>query len=275
MSFIDARKFKEKFSLEKIGPNQYITADRSIEFRPEFTEGFKFNPPDLPYMINRSSYYLAHYLRHLYAINRLSVSNGIVVDFGCGEAFDRSLIHKGTYIGRTHYVVIDAHYPSLKKAAEIKHGSFLLIHDHIVGDATYINDETIDLVIALDIIEHMDEKQGDAFLEGIHRILKPGGKLVLSTPNVGPGEVNRDFHVREYSLEEIMVKLSGHFVVSKVVGWNGSEKGSIEKFFTEEDRAVFNRLKGYVKPALLRQVFVGMYPELASNVIYDCIKTSS
>jgi SAM-dependent methyltransferase len=48
---------------------------------------------------------------------------------------------------------------------------------------TPIQDETFDMVTALDIYEHVEEL--DYLQEEIHRILKPGGFLVLITPNLG------------------------------------------------------------------------------------------
>lgn len=45
-----------------------------------------------------------------------------------------------------------------------------------------IKSKSADLVIALEIIEHLYDT--DFFLSEIHRILKPGGLLILSTPNL-------------------------------------------------------------------------------------------
>jgi 2-polyprenyl-3-methyl-5-hydroxy-6-metoxy-1,4-benzoquinol methylase len=40
-----------------------------------------------------------------------------------------------------------------------------------------------DFVLALEIIEHMSEQQGKTLLEGIRRVMRPVGTLVISTPN--------------------------------------------------------------------------------------------
>lgn len=52
-----------------------------------------------------------------------------------------------------------------------------------MGDATCISfpDATFDAVVSLDVIEHIkDDKQ---FLSEFFRILKPGGRFLLGTPN--------------------------------------------------------------------------------------------
>lgn len=41
-------------------------------------------------------------------------------------------------------------------------------------------DDSVDVVAAFNVIEHMDEPQ--AFLESVKRVLRPGGALVLETP---------------------------------------------------------------------------------------------
>jgi dolichyl-phosphate beta-glucosyltransferase len=54
-----------------------------------------------------------------------------------------------------------------------------LEHGHLpAGNAT------ADVVILTDVIEHLDHQQSDILLQEIVRTLKPGGRLLLTTPNV-------------------------------------------------------------------------------------------
>jgi 2-polyprenyl-3-methyl-5-hydroxy-6-metoxy-1,4-benzoquinol methylase len=43
--------------------------------------------------------------------------------------------------------------------------------------------DSFDLIVALDVIEHIEPAQTVAFLQACQRILKPGGRLVLRFPN--------------------------------------------------------------------------------------------
>jgi len=43
--------------------------------------------------------------------------------------------------------------------------------------------DTCSLIIALDIIEHFRKSEILEFLDGCYRVLKPGGRLILQTPN--------------------------------------------------------------------------------------------
>ena len=65
-------------------------------------------------------------------------------------------------------------------------------------------DSSLDTVLFLEVLEHLEDDAGA--LRNIARILRPGGKLVLSVP-VPPGEIDADEfgHKREgYSLPEIL-----------------------------------------------------------------------
>jgi predicted SAM-dependent methyltransferase len=46
------------------------------------------------------------------------------------------------------------------------------------------NDQTFDYVFSEHLIEHLEYQDGERFLRECHRILKPGGKTRLSTPNL-------------------------------------------------------------------------------------------
>jgi SAM-dependent methyltransferase len=47
------------------------------------------------------------------------------------------------------------------------------------------HESSFDLLTALDLIEHLTRGEALRFLERCHRALKPGGRLILQTPNAG------------------------------------------------------------------------------------------
>lgn len=80
------------------------------------------------------------------------------------------------------------------------------------ADATSlpVADETVDLVTALDVLEHLEDDHRAA--AEIHRVLRPGGRVVVTVPvdprlwsahDVAVG------HVRRYRREELLDVLSG------------------------------------------------------------------
>jgi SAM-dependent methyltransferase len=85
-------------------------------------------------------------------------------------------------------------------------------------------DATYDVYISFETIEHLDDDE--AFLAEAVRVLRPGGLMLLSTPNrrvLDPGTSIHDrpfnrYHVREYAREELESKLRSRFAS---VEWYG------------------------------------------------------
>lgn len=97
-----------------------------------------------------------------------------VLDVGCGSCSPLAKIKKTFYS-----VGFDAYEPSIKKSKKIK------IHDkYKLGDVKSINNsfksKSFDAVVALDIIEHLNRKEGLNLLENIEKIAKK--KIIILTP---------------------------------------------------------------------------------------------
>lgn len=85
------------------------------------------------------------------------------------------------------------------------------------GTQLPVDDASFDLCVSLETIEHIDDDR--AFVRELRRALKPGGMLILSTPNrtlTNPGRPitarpYNPFHLREYSRDELDELLAPHF----------------------------------------------------------------
>ena len=95
--------------------------------------------------------------------------SGSVLDIGCGAQIYRELVPAGVrYFGidtidakaRFGYEMTDTHYFS--------------------GDDWGIEDETFDMAIATEVLEHIQDPA--AFLCRVHQCLRPGGRLLLTVP---------------------------------------------------------------------------------------------
>jgi ubiquinone/menaquinone biosynthesis C-methylase UbiE len=75
----------------------------------------------------------------------------------------------------------------------------------VVGDCTDLSafdDASFDVVFASNLLEHLERPAASALLAGAHRVLRPGGRLVLVQPNfrLNPGGYFDDFtHVAIYT----------------------------------------------------------------------------
>lgn len=56
-------------------------------------------------------------------------------------------------------------------------------HQTEATDLSFLADESTDLVFASNLLEHLERSQAEAVVREAHRILKPGGRLILIQPN--------------------------------------------------------------------------------------------
>jgi SAM-dependent methyltransferase len=70
-------------------------------------------------------------------------------------------------------------------------------------------DDSFDMVVCFEVIEHVD-RQRDA-LDQLKRVLRPGGVLLISSPNRDVYPPGNEHHVREYRPEELRAELEERF----------------------------------------------------------------
>lgn len=84
-------------------------------------------------------------------------------------------------IGRT----VSALKPKSMTAIEIDvraHNTLHKIYDLVVTDLESLQNQAFDWIVALDILEHLPNPE--EYLKALRRLLAPGGKILLSVPNV-------------------------------------------------------------------------------------------
>ncbi|AKU16501.1 class I SAM-dependent methyltransferase [Luteipulveratus mongoliensis] len=84
-----------------------------------------------------------------------------------------------------------------------------------------INDGSLDLVVAYDVLEHLEDD--DRAVEEIHRCLRPGGAFLISVPadpRLWSAHDEAVGHVRRYTRPELIGLLERHgFEIDSVVSW--------------------------------------------------------
>src|SRR6185436_10066275 len=71
-------------------------------------------------------------------------------------------------------------------------------------------DASVDWVVSIEVLEHLDDARG--WLAEVHRVLAPGGVVVLTTPQRAPDGVVRDpYHVHEFEPAELGALLAETF----------------------------------------------------------------
>jgi SAM-dependent methyltransferase len=130
---------------------------------------------------------------------------GRVADLGCGPGvFTRYLCRHAKFV-----LAADVDRESLARTfarhAREKNLTPLVMR----ANQLPFRDSSLDTILFLEVLEHLDDDEGA--LRQIARILRPGGKLVLSVP-VPPGEIDADEfgHKREgYTRGDLLSLLEG------------------------------------------------------------------
>jgi len=141
-----------------------------------------------------------------------------VLDIGCAGGYGGNyLVERGSPVSVTG---LDISPRAVASARErYQHRNLRFVRGN--GVALPFENESFDVVCAFEIIEHVDDY--NLFLEEIQRVLRPDGRLLLSTPNKAitspdtPGPIMID-HVKEFFVEELEALLKGIFGEVKMLG---------------------------------------------------------
>lgn len=183
-------------------------------------------------------------LEHLKAIHRPFVKEGIaryrwasklckdklVLDAACGIGYGSNILAEATF----PYVVVgyDINEDAIGTAKEFFGARNVVYH---VQDIMKLDQRRVyDVVVAFEIIEHLNKKDGEVFLENLVFALKPGGLLIISTPNKNHAEHNKYnlFHLHNYTYKVFVGLLKSLFSEVKVYFQNYEtiSKGGDDKF---------------------------------------------
>ena len=171
------------------------------------------------------------YQRHVIAYKEAAkIIRGTVLEIGSGEGFGiAELAPKAE-----HYIAVDKYETYISK--ELQANNKITFIQTEVPPLKEIEDNSIDFVVTFQVIEHI--KDDERFLHEIHRVLKPGGKAILTTPNIMMSITRSPWHIREYTPEQIgeilessfdNFELKGVFGNKKVMDYYNKNKESVRK----------------------------------------------
>jgi SAM-dependent methyltransferase len=100
-----------------------------------------------------------------------------VLDFGCGWGRHLRFFLKDVPIEKLHGVDVDATY------IDISRGGLPGVHLEVVDPfpPSRFSENSLDLVYAYSVFSHLAEPAHQAWITEFHRVLKPGGLLVVTT----------------------------------------------------------------------------------------------
>lgn len=95
-------------------------------------------------------------------------------------------------------------------------------------------DESFDYVISFQVIEHI--KRDKDFVKEVSRVLRKGGKFIVSTPNAPMSLTRNPWHIREYTEQQLRDLLAADFSSIEAYGVNGNDK--IMQYYEQNRRSV-------------------------------------
>lgn len=177
----------------------------SIEKETDLFTGERFVPG-----INDTQLTMEHYQRY-YSVLPL-VKGKTVLDAACGEGYGTALLGEaaacvtGIDISKDAVARAERRYSQSDKVRFVKASVAQLP----------IEDNSIDVVVSFETIEHVSEDIQNKFLDEISRVLKKdGGVLIMSTPNKeiysDRAGYHNEFHVKEFYRDEFTEFLQRKF----------------------------------------------------------------
>lgn len=150
------------------------------------------------------------------------------LEIGFGEGYGSAIVEPlvGEYVG----VEVEAAAVEHARVTYGRPGAVFVLYD---GTRLPFDDASFDVAFAFQVLEHVRDAPG--FLAEARRVVRPGGRVLIVTPNrnhrLGDGERpwNR-YHVREYTPGELEELVRSVFGTVELYGISGSETmNAIEK----------------------------------------------
>ena len=150
--------------------------------------------------------------------------SGDVLEIGTGEGYGAEVLAPRA----TRYITIDKTTP-----LNLYQGSNVEFVEAAVPPIPAENN-SFDYVVSFQVIEHI--KRDFDFVREVYRVLKPGGKFIVTTPNAPMSLTRNPWHVREYRPEELTNLLECSFSKVTPSGVFGGEK--VMEYYEKNRRSV-------------------------------------
>lgn len=157
-----------------------------------------------------------------------SIVSGTVLEIGTGSGYGLENIASTA----SQFITVD------KTETQIDTSGYANVEFHrMTVPPIAFPDNSFDFVIAFQVIEHI--RDDVEFVKEVHRVLKPGGRFIVSTPNAAMSLTRNPWHIREYRIDEFDRLLGNYFPEMERCGVFGDEKVMA---YYEKNRASVRRL---------------------------------
>ena len=149
-------------------------------------------------------------------VEAAAMVSGNVLEIGCGWGRGLELLTKAA----DHYTGIDKNDELIAAlSAGYPNATFI---SAMIPPLSKLADNTFDYIVTFQVIEHI--QNDDLFIKEAHRVLKPGGKLLLTTVNKTFSLTRNPWHVREYEANGLRALIARYFPAIETKGIHGNDK---------------------------------------------------
>lgn len=138
---------------------------------------------------------------------------GDVLEIGTGTGYGIEVVAPHA----ARFVTVDKHTPPI----DFARFPGVEFHRAAVPPLPFA-DASFDWAISFQVIEHIGQDR--EFVREIHRVLRPGGGLIVTTPNAPMSLTRNPWHVREYTAAELQKLLGEVFAEVETLGVSGNAK---------------------------------------------------
>ncbi|MHA1592736.1 MAG: class I SAM-dependent methyltransferase [Candidatus Heimdallarchaeaceae archaeon] len=151
-------------------------------------------------------------LYHLVVVGRvnkflLTKKNVNIAEIGCGWGVVGKALQECGY----DYIGFDVNGPKIHKCKEM---NVKCIQANIKD--VPLGEKSVDCVVCMETLEHLDEETYGQGLKELDRILKPQGLLIITVPE-GPDALKSKKHKRKVSLDELKTAFSKYTILENSI----------------------------------------------------------
>lgn len=184
---------------------------------------------------------------------------------------------------RVSYTGLEVRQEQVDRAAELFPGikksvnSCKVLQRDVILNPLSVADGKFNVIVMQEVLEHLPVETTVAAIKASYDMLKPGGTVIISSPNPKK-HLGREFqyvwedsHVYEYALWEMLKHIAdAGFVVIDIKGWLGKSR-NLKKQLNQQQRILYDELQS-VSTGLATSIIALTNPELAECYTIVCKK---
>jgi 2-polyprenyl-3-methyl-5-hydroxy-6-metoxy-1,4-benzoquinol methylase len=164
----------------------------------------------LPGIWHENYWFRRHEAAYSWVTRHLDVAGGVVLEAGVGEGYGGQALADA---GAALVLGLDLDRATLRHVGRA-HPGVAPVCANLV--ALPVRDRGVDLVVSSQVVEHLWDQE--TFVAECARVLRPGGRLVVTTPNRRTFPPGNPFHSRELDAVELAALLAAQVEVEAVHG---------------------------------------------------------